>query len=134
MSLANILSGVLGGTPCTGVLVRTGVNVTAGATDKISQLINGVMVLIITLAFMPAFVYMPLPGIAAILIVSATRLVPFGVMARLYSADIAELIILLLTTAICVLVDGAVGLLIGGVIAILRNATKTAEAHSVCLA
>jgi len=36
MSLANILSGLLGGTPCTGVLVRTGVNVTAGATDKIS--------------------------------------------------------------------------------------------------
>ena len=36
MALANMLSGVLGGTPCTGVLVRAGVNVAAGATDKMS--------------------------------------------------------------------------------------------------
>lgn len=33
MSLGNILSGVLGGTPCTGVLVRTGVNIGSGATN-----------------------------------------------------------------------------------------------------
>jgi MFS superfamily sulfate permease-like transporter len=36
MALGNMLSGFLGGTPCTGVLVRTGVNVASGATDKIS--------------------------------------------------------------------------------------------------
>jgi len=79
MSLGNTLAGLMGGAPCTGVLVRTGVNVTAGATDKVSQLINSIVVLIITLLFMPAFVYIPLPCIAAILIVAATRLVPFKV-------------------------------------------------------
>ena len=36
MSLGNMLSGLLGGTPCTGVLVRTGVNIKSGANDKIS--------------------------------------------------------------------------------------------------
>ena len=36
MPLGNILSGVLGGKPCTGVLVRTAVNITAGATHKTS--------------------------------------------------------------------------------------------------
>jgi MFS superfamily sulfate permease-like transporter len=36
MGLGNVLSGFFGGTPCTGVLVRTGVNIASGATDKIS--------------------------------------------------------------------------------------------------
>lgn len=87
--------------------------------------------LIITLLFMPAFVYMPLPGIAAILIVSATRLVPLGVLSQLWAVDMAEFVILLITTAICVLVDGAIGLMVGGVISILRNAIKTSQAQSV---
>ena len=80
MSLGNMLSGLMGGTPCTGVLVRTAVNITSGATDKISQFINAIVVLFITLIFMPAFVYIPLPCIAAILIVAATRLIPFTIM------------------------------------------------------
>lgn len=36
MSIANIACGILGGTPCTGVLVRTAVNVSSGATHKTS--------------------------------------------------------------------------------------------------
>lgn len=79
MSLGNALSGFMGGTPVTGVLVRTGVNVTTGATDKISQFLNSLVVLLTTIIFMPGFVYIPLPCIAAILIVAATRLIPFKV-------------------------------------------------------
>ena len=55
MSLGNTLAGFMGGAPCTGVLVRTGVNVTTGATDKISQLINAVVVLLITLVLTNSF-------------------------------------------------------------------------------
>lgn len=36
MGLANVVCGALGGTPCTGVLVRTSVNVSSGATHKTS--------------------------------------------------------------------------------------------------
>lgn len=36
MSLANIVAGVLGGTPCTGVLIRTNVNIQTKATHKTS--------------------------------------------------------------------------------------------------
>ena len=131
MSLGNILSGVLGGTPCTGVLVRTAVNITAGATHKTSQLINGCVVLAITLVFMPAFVYTPMPCIASILIVSASRLIPFGVMGELLRQDTAEFVILIFTTVICVLVDGAFGLMAGGVISILRTAIKSQTAKTV---
>ena len=132
MSLGNILSGVLGGTPCTGVLVRTGVNIGSGATNKLSQFINACVVLIITLIFMPAFVYTPMPCIAAILVVSATRLVPFKVMGELIRLDPVEFVILIITTLVCVLVDGALGLMVGGIISILRTAVKTSNAKYVC--
>lgn len=36
MSLANIVAGIAGGCPCTGVLIRTNVNVQTGATHKMS--------------------------------------------------------------------------------------------------
>lgn len=130
MSLGNILAGFMGGAPCTGVLVRTGVNVSAGSTNKMSQFINACVVLIITLLFMPAFVYIPLPCIAAILIVAATRLIPFKVMKQLWNYDINEFVILLIVTMICVGVDGAIGLMVGGVISILRTAIKTSRAQS----
>lgn len=74
---------------------------------------------------MPAFVYVPLPCIAAILITAASGLIPFGVMADLINYDIAEFLILIVTCGICVLVDGAVGLMVGGVVSILRTAIKT---------
>jgi len=129
LSIANVVAGIMGGTPCTGVLVRTGVNVTMKATDKMSQFLNAVAVLLITLIFMPAFVFVPLPCIAAILIVAASRLIPFAVMSDLLNYDIAEFVILIVTCLICVFVDGAVGLMVGGVVSILRTAIKTSQSE-----
>jgi SulP family sulfate permease len=55
MGLGNVVCGLFGGTPCTGVLVRTGVNIASGATNKISQFINAISVLIIIMIGMRVF-------------------------------------------------------------------------------
>ena len=81
MAIGNIVSGVLGGTPCTGVLVRTAVNVSSGATHKASQFINALVVLSMVLVLMPVFAYIPMAAIAAMLITSSCRLVPKKIMA-----------------------------------------------------
>jgi SulP family sulfate permease len=124
MSLGNVLSGILGGTPVTGVLVRTGVNVASGATDKMSQFINAITVMTIVLLLLPMFTYIPLPVIASILMTSAFRLVPFKIMSKLYAEDFPELCILLFTTAVCIFSDGALGLLAGSFVALMRNAAN----------
>jgi MFS superfamily sulfate permease-like transporter len=89
------------------------------------------VVLLITLVFMPAFVYIPLPCIAAILIVAATRLIPVKVIKQLWAYDMGEFIILLIVSVICVGVDGAIGLMVGAVISILRTAVKTSKAKAI---
>jgi len=75
VSIANILCGLVGGAPCTGVLVRTAVNVASGATYKYSQFINSVVCLIIIVVLIKVFVYLPMAVIASILMCSACRLI-----------------------------------------------------------
>jgi MFS superfamily sulfate permease-like transporter len=84
MALGNILSGFLGGLPCTGVLVRTSVNITSGATNKISQMINSIVVLIIVISILPVFSYIPMAVIASVLINSSLNLIPFKYMVGLF--------------------------------------------------
>jgi len=127
LSLANIVAGFFGGTPCTGVLVRTAVNISSGATDKISQFINAIVVLVVVLLLLPVFTYVPMPVIASILLTSAFRLMPLKVMWHLIAIDISEFIILLFTTFVCVFVDGAIGLIAGSFICLLRNAVKSSK-------
>jgi MFS superfamily sulfate permease-like transporter len=124
MGLGNVVSGFFGGTPCTGVLVRTGVNIASGATDKISQFINSICVLVIIMIGMKVFTQIPMAVIASILITSSVRLIPFGYMGQLWTQDKAELAILLTTTAFCVFLDGAFGLIVGCFLSLLRNAAN----------
>lgn len=129
MSLANMVSGLLGGTPCTGVLVRTAVNIGSGATHKTSQFINALVVFIIVAIGAPIFVYLPMPVIAAILVTSSCRLVPLTVMDKLWHLDRPEFFILIISWLICIFADGAAGLLVGGFVSLLRLAKKTSEAQ-----
>jgi hypothetical protein len=67
---------------------------------------------------------LPMCVIASILITSACRLIPKKVIAHLWHADKWECFVLLFTGFLCVFIDGAVGLLIGGLIALLVNSSK----------
>jgi SulP family sulfate permease len=127
MSIANIVCGLMGGTPCTGVLIRTNVNVQTGATHKTSQFINAVFVFLIVVVFMPIFTYIPMAVIASILMTSACRLVPKTIIAELWNVDKFEFWILMITWMICVFKDGAVGLLIGAFLSFLKQSEKTSE-------
>lgn len=116
LSIANMVTGFMGGMPCTGVLVRTGVNIEYGAESRASQLINSLYVCAITVLAMDVFVYMPMPVIASLLINSCWNLGKTSM--TLNNSfwrhkkwlDVATLWI---TCAFCVIFDGAVGLLIG---------------------
>jgi MFS superfamily sulfate permease-like transporter len=81
-------------------------------------------VLTIVMLLLPMFTYIPMPVIASILMTSAFRLVPLKVMTQLAKEDAPELFILIFTTAVCIFGDGALGLLAGGFIALMRNAAN----------
>ena len=119
----------MGGTPCTGVLVRTAVNIASGADHKYSQLINAFWVLLISFVLIPYFAYIPMSIIASMLITSAFRLLPVDVMKTMWKHDKAEFFILVLTALVCIFVDGAMGLMAGSFISLLRHAVNSGEAE-----
>ena len=72
--IGNLISGFLGGLPITAVIVRSSVNVSAGAQSKISILIHGVLLLVCGLYFSNLLNAIPLASLAAVLLYTGYKL------------------------------------------------------------
>ncbi|WP_083946770.1 SulP family inorganic anion transporter [Actinomadura latina] len=71
---ANAVSGLLGGLPVAGVIVRSTANVDAGGRTRLSPVLHGVWVLVLALACAPLIGRVPLSALAALLVVLGLRL------------------------------------------------------------
>ncbi|PKH25421.1 SulP family transporter [Enterobacterales bacterium CwR94] len=72
--VGNLLCGLLGGLPITAVIVRSSVNVSAGAQSKMSILLHGVLLLICGLWFSALLNVIPLASLAAVLLYTGYKL------------------------------------------------------------
>lgn len=96
-----------------------------------STFINGICCLVITMLCLGFFAYIPTPCIAAILVVSAIRMSPISGIKFLWAKDKENFCVLFITYFVCLFVDGAVGLIVGIVISLLRNADKVSSDYVV---
>jgi SulP family sulfate permease len=72
--IANVVVPMFGGIPATGAIARTATNIRSGATSPVSGIVHGITLLIIILAAAPLARFIPLPTLAAILMVVAYRM------------------------------------------------------------
>lgn len=72
---ANMLSGLLGGLPVTGVIVRSSANVAAGARTRMSAILHGAWVLLFASLFTNVVELIPKAALAGLLIVIGLQLV-----------------------------------------------------------
>ena len=72
---ANTLSGLLGGLPVTGVIVRSAANIAAGAKTNVSAILHGVWIILFVLVATPQLNRIPLAALAGLLIHVGVRLV-----------------------------------------------------------
>jgi carbonic anhydrase len=72
---ANTVSGLLGGLPVTGVIVRSSTNVAAGARTRGSAILHGVWVAVFVLFCTALLEQIPLAALAGVLVVVGLRLV-----------------------------------------------------------
>ncbi|MGH3755911.1 MAG: SulP family inorganic anion transporter [Pseudonocardiaceae bacterium] len=108
---ANTLSGMLGGLPVTGVIVRSSTNVAAGARTRASAVAHGVWVIVFTALLVGLIELIPLAVLAGLLVVIGLRLVKH---AHLRSARRqGELVIYLVTVTGVVFLNLLEGVLIG---------------------
>jgi MFS superfamily sulfate permease-like transporter len=111
--VGNFVSGVVGGLPLTGVIVRSAANVEAGARTNLSEILHGVWLLVFVCVFPFLLRTIPTASLAAVLVYTGYKLVDFK-QARKLSAFGKSEVLIYLATAICIVVtDLLAGVLIG---------------------
>jgi carbonic anhydrase len=113
--VANTASGLLGGLPVTGVIVRSSTNVAAGARTRASAILHGLWIAAFVLLFADLLETIPMAVLAAVLIVVGLRLVDLGQI-RTYARH-RELPTYLVTALGVVFIDLLTGVALGMVTA-----------------
>ncbi len=95
--IGNTICGCVGALPLAGVIVRSSVNVRAGAKTKASTVMHGLWLLIFTLAFSSFLSQIPTAALAAVLVYAGYRLIDVRATQRISEHGRLELIIYVLT-------------------------------------
>lgn len=128
--LANIASGLFGGLPATGAIVRTAVNARSGARTRLAALIHA-LVLAALMASAAALVgRIPLVALAGVLLVTAWRMVEPHTARAVLRASRSDASVYLLTAAATVVFDLVTAIEVGVAIAavvVLAKLSTTAQ-------
>lgn len=122
LGLANIGSGIFGGLPATGVFIRTGANIKAGATHRMSASIAAVASAIITLVALPFFTYIPMAVIAALLVNTALGLIEVHIFKDFWKNEKSSFVIAIVVALVTIFEDAGMGVMVGAIMALLSFA------------
>jgi MFS superfamily sulfate permease-like transporter/mannitol/fructose-specific phosphotransferase system IIA component (Ntr-type) len=118
--IGNTLTGFVGALPMTGVIVRSSVNVDAGARTRRSTILHGIWILLFVVAAPQLLELLPRASLGAILVYTGYRLIDVKAMKALYQQGRSELAICLITLFGVVLLDLFTGIIAGLAVAILK--------------
>ena len=121
--IGNLLSGLLGGIPITSVIVRSTVNLSAGARTKASAVIHGVLLLGCVLLIPGLLNRIPLAALAGILLFTGYKLTKPALYAAQWQLGWSQFLPFIVTILAVLLTDLLIGIGIGlavGIFFILR--------------
>lgn len=123
----NVVSGLLGGMPITSVIVRSSININAGAITKKSAILQGFL-LLLSVMLLPGWLnQIPLAAVAALLLVTGFKLVPPALVRQMWHEGRNQFLPFAVTALAIVLSDPLRGILIGlavSMLSILRSNLK----------
>lgn len=120
----NIVAGLVGGLPVTGVIVRSAANVDAGAQTKASAVLHGVFLLVAVVAIPGVLNLIPLASLAAILIYTGFRLTHPQLLRHAWAQGPTQWLPFVVTVVAILFTDLLIGILIGlavGLVFVVRD-------------
>jgi MFS superfamily sulfate permease-like transporter len=111
--VGNMVAGLVGGLPVTGVIVRSAANVDAGAQTKVSAILHGVLLLIAVLTIPFLLNMIPLASLAAILIYTGFKLAHPRLLRHAWVQGRTQWMPFVVTVVAILLSDLLVGIAIG---------------------
>ena len=130
VALANIVSGIFGGIPASGVFARTALNIKSGATSAYSQIIQALLVGVITFVLLPGFQYIPMSIIASILVYVAIRMVVREHFVKFYTFDKVAFVTSMVVAILSIAYEATTGILVGTAAALLFLVNRISSAQS----
>jgi MFS superfamily sulfate permease-like transporter len=111
--VGNTLCGIMGALPMTGVIVRSSVNIQAGARSQLSSVLHGAWLLVFVAAFTWLLAMIPTASLAAVLVFTGYKLIDFKAIKKLKDVGWSEVAIYFVTMGTIVVEDLLTGVLVG---------------------
>src|SRR5205814_1866413 len=128
LGIGNVATAFFGGIPATGAIARTATNIRSGARSPIAAMVHSLTVLAAVIAFAPLIGYLPMAGLAALLLLVAwnmSEVKHFGHILRV--APRSDALVLLTCFVLTVVFDMVVAVSVGVVLAALLFMRRMAE-------
>jgi SulP family sulfate permease len=133
LGAANLAAGFSGGFPVTGGMSRSVVNADAGAETPLAGALTAVFLSIGILLLTPYLAYIPIPVLAATIIVAVSQLLEFGAMTRILKMDRADGLSAWLTALAVMFWDVEKGILVGVVMSVFWLMAKQRKPYVAVL-
>ncbi len=111
--VGNVVAGLCGGIPVSSAIIRSSVNINAGARTKLATVVHGAL-LLVSVGLLPAVLNrIPLACLAAILLVTGCKLATPTLVRKMWAGGRGRFAPFAITVAAIVLTDLLVGVLLG---------------------
>ncbi|MEP7233906.1 MAG: SulP family inorganic anion transporter [Ignavibacteriota bacterium] len=115
--IANMVSPLFGGLPATGAIARTATNIKSGGRTPVAGIIHSVFLLLVVLAIGKYASMIPMPVLAAILVIVSYNMSEWRTFRSMLKAPKSDIIVLLTTFTLTVVIDLTVAIEVGMVLA-----------------
>jgi len=130
--LGNVVAPFFGGIAATGALARTATNIRAGGRSPLAAVVHSVFLLLAVIALAPVLGYLPMPALAAMLLVVAWNLAEVRhVVHSVRTSPRSDVLVLLTCLVLTVLFDMVVAVSVGFVLAALLFMRRMIEVAGV---
>ncbi len=129
--IANIASPVFGGLPATGAIARTATNIRSGAQTPVAGIVHALTLLAVLLFAAPLVRFVPVPVLAAILMVVSYNMGEWREIPELLKLSKLEIAVWLTTFLLTVLADLTIAVEFGMVLAALTFIRKVSTTTTV---
>ncbi|HEY4233744.1 MAG TPA: SulP family inorganic anion transporter [Lacipirellulaceae bacterium] len=129
--IANLATPLFGGIPATGAIARTATNIRSGAVSPVSGIVHSLTLLVIVLAAAPLAKYIPLPTLAAILMVVSYRMGEWQEIPSILRLSGADRLVWAATFGLTVFADLTVAVEVGMVLAALLYIHRVSSTTTV---
>ncbi|MFB4391148.1 MULTISPECIES: SulP family inorganic anion transporter [unclassified Pseudomonas] len=125
--VGNMLCGILGALPMTGVIVRSSANVQAGAQTRCSAILHGLWLLAFVVALSSVLQQIPVASLAGVLVFTGVKLVDFKALRSLGRYGRMPVFTYAATALAIIFTDLLTGVLLGFALTLLKLAFKAAR-------